>query len=576
MSQTVILISIALVIVVIIAITVGVVIYLKNKPKEEEDKPEEETKEDKPTPESAIADTPVDAIDAQLQVEEAIKEDFPDVFIYTNLGFLTYDEKFTDKFSEAMYLEKDGENYLIGNSYICKLKPEVTDPDASRFTLIDYTLVDQNDNYRKITRPDLIKYLQYINSMVTSMLILSKPHEDAATIIDEKIMKLACVKDYDQLLVNDLPMTTETLIKHNNLINTNTYLLDVNPLDLVKINDESKNYYSYQVKGNETNVPRIKYVDPITNNSVVIGRAEDATFPLVTLYKLYKIKDDKIIVDESQAKNELYYDGVMKDIFDYRTKDPEIVKLIEYTNPSEFEPTLTLNFEKLSDLGVLIEGRFLVNNKDVADGKIVYNVLGKDRILFRQDDSGIYVLTTIKVDGYGELFREVKYNNSNEENNDIITHGVTLPEEPQFVSKLTTFNELRYNPVEKKYDHDITTGEEPAVTVVEEPTTTDTNTSVEVGGTNELIPITAEEESTTVDHLALAKQQEQPALTVQRPTTSLTNLEQPATTTTQLEATSDSASSNQSTANSIDFSGQVGNTSAGNPEKFGFKKLIKK
>lgn len=544
MSQTVILISIALVIVVIIAITVGVVIYLKNKPKEEDKPEEEETKEDKPTPESAITDTPVDAIDAQLQVEEAIKEDFPDVYIYTNLGFLTDDEKFTDKFSEAMFLEKDGENYLIGSSYICKLKPEVTDPDASRFTLIDYKLVDKNENYRKITRPDLIKYLQYINSMVTSMLILSKPHEDAATIIDEKIMKLACVKDYDQLLVNDLPMTTETLIKHNNLINTNTYLLDVNPLDLVKINDESKNYYSYQVKGNETNVPRIKYIDPVTNNSVVIGRAEDATFPLVTLYKLYKIKDDKIIVDESQLKNELYYDGVMKEVFDYRTKDPEIVKLIEYTNPSEFEPTLTLNFEKLSDLGVLIEGRFLVNNKDVADGKIVYNVLGKDRILFRQDDSGIYVLTTIKVDGYGELFREVKYNNSNEENNDIITHGVVLPEEPQFVSKLTTFNELRYNPVEKKYDHDITTGE------------TD----------NTLEP-------TLVDSQSEPVIEESPTLVKVDSTTLTENTLEPIA--TNLEANSQSESTNQSTSNGIDFSGQT-DANVGTPEKFGFKKLFKK
>ena len=542
MSQTVILISIALVIVVIIAITVGVVIYLKNKPKEdEENKPEDKPAEDKPVADSAIADTPADAIDAQLQVEEAIKEDFPDVYIYTNLGFLTRDEKFTDKFSEAMFLEKDGENYLIGNSYICKLKPEVTDPDASRFTLIDYTLVDKNENYRKITRPDLIKYLQYINSMVTSMLILSKPHEDTSVIIDEKIMKLACVKDYDQLLVNDLPMTTETLIKHNNIINTNTYLLDVNPLDLVKINDESKNYYSYQVKGNETNVPRIKYVDPVTNNSVVIGRAEDATFPLVTLYKLYKIKDDKIIVDESQAKNELYYDGVMKDVFDYKTKDPEVVKLIEYTNPSEFEPTLTLNFEKLSDLGVLIEGRFLVNNKDVADGKIVYNVLGKDRILFRQDDSGIYVLTTIKVDGFGELFREVKYNNSNEENNDIITHGALLPEEPQFVSKLTTFNELKYKPVEKIYNMD--TGEEkPALTLVEsEPT------------------IQAESE-------------QQAEKSVENSTEPEIKQE----TTIQQEADQTTENSNQSTANNIDFSNQEGTSSTGNPEKFGFKKMFKK
>lgn len=557
MSQTVILISIALVIVVIIAITVGVVIYLKNKPKEDEDK-EEEPKEDKPVPESAIVDTPVDAIDAQLQVEEAIKEDFPDVYIYTNLGFLTNNEKFTDKFSEAMYLEKDGENYLIGNSYICKLKPEVTDPDASRFTLIDYTLVDKNENYRKITRPDLIKYLQYINSMVTSMLILSKPHEDTTTIIDDKIMKLACVKDYDELLVNDLPMTTETLIKHNNIINTNTYLLDVNPLDLVKINDESKNYYSYQVKGNETNVPRIKYVDPVTNNSVVIGRAEDATFPLVTLYKLYKIKDDKIIVDESQAKNELYYDGVMKDVFDYKTKDPEVVKLIEYTNPSEFEPTLVLNFEKLSDLGVLIEGRFLINNKDVADGKIVYNVLGKDRILFRQDDSGIYVLTTIKADGYGELFREVKYNNSNEENNDIITHGALLPEEPQFVSKLTTFNELKYNPVEKQYNHDINTGVASEVTgtttdsVATESTTTDTTTT-----------------DTTTDNVA-----NNPTTTDVTGTT--TNVVTDNTTTVDAKAKTEAETSNQSTANNIDFSNQSGTTSTDTPEKFGFKKLFKK
>ena len=541
MSQTVILISIALVIVVIIAVTVGVVIYLKNKPKEdeEEDKPaEDKPAEDKPVPESAIADTPVDAIDAQLQVEEAIKEDFPDVYIYTNLGFLTNDEKFTDKFSEAMFLEKDGENYLIGNSYICKLKPEVTDPDASRFTLIDYTLVDKNENYRKITRPDLIKYLQYINSMVTSMLILSKPHEDTATIIDEKIMKLACVKDYDQLLVNDLPMTTETLIKHNNIINSNPYLLDVNPLDLVKINDESKNYYSYQVKGNETNIPRIKYVDPITNNSVIIGRAEDATFPLVTLYKLYKIKDDKIIIDESQAKNELYYDGVMKDVFDYKTKDPEIVKLIEYTNPSEFEPTLLLNFEKLSDLGVLIEGKFLVNNKDVGDAKIVYNVLGKDRILFRPDDSGIYVLTTIKVDGYGELFREVKYNNSNEENNDIITHGALLPEEPQFVSKLTTFNELRFIPQEKVIEQEV----EPEVE--EQPALT------EIKSENEIKPALTEINAETT-------------------------IEAKPETTINAEAKTEAETSNQSTANNIDFSNQT-DSSVGTPEKFGFKKLFKK
>jgi hypothetical protein len=250
----------------------------------------------------------------------------------------------------------------------------------------------------------------------------------------------------------------------------------------------------------------------------------------------------------------------MKDIFDYKTKDPEVVKLIEYTNPSEFEPTLTLNFEKLSDLGVLIEGRFLVNNKDVADGKIVYNVLGKDRILFRQDDSGIYVLTTIKVNGFGELFREVKYNNSNEENNDIITHGALLPEEPQFVSKLTTFNELKYKPVEKIYNMD--TGEEKPALTLAEP---------EVGGTNELIPITAEEE------LALVNQQQAEQEQQVEQEAALTETKQPTEpeikqeTTTQQEADQTTENSNQSTANNIDFSNQVGT-----PEKFGFKKLIKK